>query len=108
TAPLDTMPILTLALKSLLNRRLTALLMTLSIALSVTLLLGVERLRTQARAGFANTISRTDLIVGARTGAAALLLQSVFRIGYATNNVSWSSYQEIGHRPRVAWSIPIS
>jgi putative ABC transport system permease protein len=102
------MPILTLAVKSLLNRRVTALLMVLSISLSVMLLLGVERLRTQARAGFANTISGTDLVVGARTGAIALLLHAVFRIGYATNNVSWASYQEIARHPRVRWTIPLS
>ncbi len=102
------MPVLTLALKSVLNRRLTATLMVLSISLSVMLLLGVERLRAQARAGFANTISGTDLVVGARTGATALLLHAVFRIGYATNNVSWTSYQEIARHPRVRWTIPLS
>jgi putative ABC transport system permease protein len=102
------MPILALALKSVLSRRLTASLMVVSISLSVMLLLGVERLRTEARAGFANTISGTDLIVGARTGATALLLHSVFRIGYATNNLSWTSYQEIARHPRVRWTIPLS
>lgn len=102
------MSILALAVKSLLNRRLTALLLIVSISLSVMLLLGVERLRTQARAGFANTISGTDLVVGARTGATALLLHAVFRIGYAVNNVSWASFQEIARHPRVRWTIPLS
>jgi putative ABC transport system permease protein len=100
--------ILALALRSVLARRLTATLMVVSIGLSVTLLLGVERLRTQARGAFANTISGTDLVVGARTGATALLLHSVFRIGYATNNVSWTAYQEIARHPRVRWTIPLS
>jgi putative ABC transport system permease protein len=101
-------PILALALKSVLNRRFTAGLMVISISLSVMLLLGVERLRTQARASFANTISGADLVVGARTGATALLLHAVFRIGYATNNVAWTSYQEIARHPRVRWAIPLS
>jgi putative ABC transport system permease protein len=43
----------------------------------VTLLLGVEKLRTAAREGFANTISGADLIVGARSGPINLLLFSV-------------------------------
>jgi putative ABC transport system permease protein len=102
------MPIFALALKSILNRRVTATLIVFSISLSAVLLLGVERIRTQARAGFANTISGTDLVVGARTGPTPLLLQSVFRIGYATNNVSWTSYQEIARHPRVRWTIPVS
>jgi len=95
-------------MKSLWNRRYTALLTLLSIALSVTLLLGVERVRTEARSSFANTISGTDLVVGARSGPTQLLLYSVFRIGNATNNISWQSYQEIAHRPEVAWTVPFS
>lgn len=102
------MPILQLAYKSLLNRRLTAVLTLISIALSVTLLLGVEKLRNESRSSFANTISGTDLIVGARSGSTQLLLYSVFRIGSATNNISWQSYQELAQHPKVKWSIPIS
>ncbi len=102
------MPIIILALKSLWNRRATALLTLLSIALAVTLLLGVERLRTEARASFANTLSATDLVVGARSGPVPLLLYAVFRLGNATNNISWQSYQAIATRPEVAWTIPLA
>jgi len=102
------MAILSLAGKSLWNRRLTSALVVLSIALSVALLLGVERLRTQARASFANTLSGTDLIVGARGSPLNLLLYSVFRIGDPTNNVSWRSYQTFAAHPQVAWTVPLS
>jgi putative ABC transport system permease protein len=100
--------IFTLAIKSLRNRKFTAGLTVLSIALAVTLLLGVERIRTQAREGFASTISGTDLVVGARGSPVHLLLYSVFRIGNPTNNVAWHSYQAIASRPEVAWAIPLS
>jgi putative ABC transport system permease protein len=99
---------LTLAVKSLKNRKFTTILTVASIALSVTLLLGVERIRKEAKASFTKTISGTDLIVGARTGPVQLLLYSVFRIGNATNNISWQSYQEIARNPNVNWTIPIS
>lgn len=102
------MAILTLALQSLLNRRITALLTVFAIAVSVCLLLGVEKIRTEAKASFANTISGTDLIVGARSGSIQLLLYSVFRIGNATNNISWQSYQDLAALPGVKWTIPIS
>ena len=102
------MPIVILAWKSLLNRRFTALLTLLSIAFSVTLLIGVERLRGEVREGFSNTVSGTDLIVGARGGQINLLLYAVFRIGNATNNISWESYQAIANLPKVAWTIPLS
>ena len=60
--------ILGLAWRSLLNRRVSALLTVIAIALSVALFLGVENARNAARAGFDNTISGTDLIVGAPSG----------------------------------------
>ena len=86
-----------LAVQSLRNRALTASLTVLAIAFSVMLLLGVEKVRTGARQSFADTISGTDLIVGARTGNIQLLLYSVFRIGNATNNVTWKSYEDIAN-----------
>ena len=102
------MIVLRLAWQSLANRRLTALLTILAIAFSVMLLLGVEKVRTGARQSFADTISGTDLIVGARSGSLNLLLYSVFRIGNATNNVTWKTYQEIAQAPDIDWIVPIS
>jgi putative ABC transport system permease protein len=102
------MIVLRLALQSLRNRWFTALLTVLAIAVSTTLLLGVEKVRSGARQSFADTISGTDLIVGARSGSLNLLLYSVFRIGNATNNISWNSYQDIANRPEIAWIVPIS
>lgn len=100
--------ILRLALGSLLARALTVAMTVLAIALSVMLFLGVEKVRTGAKASFADTISGTDLIVGARTGSVQLLLYSVFRIGNATNNMTWESYQDIAARDAVDWIVPIS
>ena len=102
------MTVVRLALQSLRNRWLTALLTVLAIALSVVLLLGVEKVRTGAKASFANTISGTDLIVGARSGGIQLLLYAVFRIGNATNNMTWRSFEDIRRRPEVDWVIPLS
>lgn len=100
--------ILNLAWKSLLNRKATALLTVLTVSIAVVLLLGVERIRTQAKESFANTISGTDLIIGGRSGQVNLLLYSVFRIGNATNNIDWLSYQEFSQHRAVKWAIPIS
>ncbi|MCG9598804.1 ABC transporter permease [Vibrio sp. Isolate25] len=101
-------PTFMLAWKSVRNRRVTAILTILTVAISVILLLGVERIRTQAKSSFANTLSGTDLIVGGRSGQVNLLLYSVFRIGNATNNIDWKSYQEFSNHRSVKWAIPIS
>ncbi|MBI3188830.1 MAG: ABC transporter permease, partial [Gammaproteobacteria bacterium] len=102
------MSMLMLACKSILNRRFTVLLTLFSIALSIMLLLAVERLRSQAQESFTNTLSGTDLIVGARSGTVQLLLYSVFRMGDATNNISWQSYEHIAADKHVAWAVPLS
>ncbi len=102
------MMLLNLAWRSLLNRKVTVLLTLFSLSLSVLLLLSVEKVRLEARSSFANTLSGTDLVVGARTGQIQLLLYSVFRMGNATNNISWKSYQKIASHRQVAWTVPIS
>ena len=102
------MAILSLAFKSLRNRKVTVGLTIVSIALSVMLLLGVERIRREAQTSFTNTISGTDLLVGARTSPVQLLLSSVFGLSNAANNIGWESYQTISDHPGIAWSIPVS
>ena len=100
--------LLSLAWRSLLNRKGSVILTVLAVALSVALFLGVDKARTGAREGFGATISGTDLIVGAPTGSVNLLLYSVFRMGGATAEVSWPTYQKIAEREDVEWTVPVS
>lgn len=99
---------LSLATASLWYRRRLLALACLSLTLSVTLLLGIQYLRTDIKQSFTSTISGTDLIVGARSGPLNLLLYTVFHIGDATNNIRWSTYQSLRSDPRIDWLIPIS
>ncbi|HFB2047820.1 MAG: ABC transporter permease [Hyphomicrobiaceae bacterium] len=100
--------IIRLAIQSLRNRWLTAFLSVMAIAFSVTLMLSIEKIRTGAKSSFINTVSGTDMIIGARSGGIQLLLYSVFRIGSATNNMTWRSYLDISRRSEVDWIIPLS
>lgn len=102
------MTLLKILWKSLWNRKLTTSLTIASVALSVMLLLGIERIRLGARDSFSNTISQTDLIVGAKGGTIQLLLYTVFRLGSATANISHETYQKFSKHPAVKWVIPIS
>lgn len=101
-------PIWYLTWRSVANRRLSVALTVIAVALAVAMLIGVERLRNDAREGFARTLSGTDLVVGARSGSVQLLLYSVFHMGNATNNMSWASLKQIAALPQVAWTVPIS
>jgi putative ABC transport system permease protein len=101
-------PLVRLAALSAWNRRAALGLTVLAVALSVMLLLGVERLREQVRGGFEQSVSGADLIVGARGSPLQLMLYSVFRIGEATHNMQWSSVEALAAHPAVAWTIPVS
>jgi putative ABC transport system permease protein len=97
-----------IALRSALNRRGTLSLVVFSIALATALLLGLERLRTDIRASFSQSVSGTDLVVGARTGPVQLMLYAVFHVGGATNNIKAESLQAIAAHRAVSWVVPIS
>lgn len=99
---------LSLATASLWYRRKVLALVCLTLTLSVTLLLGIQYLRTEIRQSFTSTISGTDLIVGARSGQLNLLLYTVFHLGDATNNIRWSTYQQLEQDRRIDWVVPIS
>jgi len=100
--------LLKLARQSLWSRRGTALLTLVSLIISVALLLGIDHLRLEAKRSFTSTVAGTDLIVGARSGQLNLLLYTVFRIGNATNNISYQHYEQISRHPHVKWAIPLA
>ena len=95
-----------LALASLRSRRLTTALTVASIALSVTLLVGIEQVRAGVRDSFAGTIRGVDLIVGARGGTLQTLLSTVFGIGAPAGAVSSTTVQRWAAHPAVKWAVP--
>ena len=99
---------LSLGWKSLWNRRFTVGLTVLAIAISAALMLGVERLRSQARDGFARSASGIDLIVAARGNPVQILLATVFGIGSTGNAIGWDSYESVAAHPAVDWAVPVS
>src|SRR5438270_556495 len=100
--------LLSLAARSAWNRRQTLALVVLSIALATLLLQTVDRVRNDVRESFSQSVSGTDLVVGARTGPVQLMLYAVFHLGGATNNIHMSSLQAIAQQRAVDWVVPLS
>ena len=100
--------LLKLSFSSLYARLVTVGMTILAISVSLMLYMSVEKLWTSAYSSFTDTISQTDLIVGARASSVQLLLYSVFRIGNATNNITWESYLDLVSKEEVKWTVPIS
>jgi len=95
-----------LAFRSLRSRLLTTSLTVTSIALSVTLLVGIEHVRAGVRESFAGTIRGVDLIVGARGSGLQVLLSSVFGIGNPSGAVALSTFERWQRHPAVKWAVP--
>ena len=100
--------LLAIAARSAWNRRGTLALVMLSIALATALLLSLERLRSDIRSSFTQSVSGTDLIVGARTGPVQLMLYAVFRVGGATHGIGMDSVRAVAAHRAVAWTVPIA
>ena len=100
--------ILRLILGSLWSRRYTLGLTLFALGLSSALLVGIERLQQDVRASFAQSVSGTDLLVGARGSALQLMLHSVFRLGEPAGTLSWGSARKLAEHPAVAWTIPLA
>lgn len=100
--------VLSIALASAWNRRVTLGLSLLAITLATVLMLSVEKIRHQAQTSFAQSVSGTDLIVGPRCSALQLVLYAVFRVGEPAQSIDWKSYQALAAEPDVAWALPLS
>lgn len=100
--------LLWLAARSAWNRRHTLGLIVFAIALSVALLMSIERLRADVRASFTQAVSGTDLIVGARSSPLQLVLYAVFRMGAVNQEIGWDSVEAIVRHPAVAWALPLA
>ena len=99
---------LKLGLLSLLNRRATLALTVAAIGLSVALILGIERLRSEARDGFTDTVSGIDLIVAARGNHVQILMATVFGVGSTTNAIDGTTFERLAELPEVAWAVPLA
>lgn len=97
-----------LAWQSAWARRLTLGITLVAIAVSTALLLAVERVRSDARQSFAQSVAGVDLVVGPRMGALPLLLHAVFHHGAATHGLRSDSVAMIASHPAVDWAIPLS
>ena len=97
-----------LTLRSMLSRKLSLALTIVTLALSVSLFLTIERLRISARDSFDGTVSGVDVLVGARGSDLGLLLYTVFQIGDASPSMRWDSFLDVEKDERIEWAVPIS
>ncbi|QDT18575.1 ABC transporter permease [Gimesia chilikensis] len=99
---------LTIAWKSIKERRLASALTALSVALGVTLLVSVLVINGIIDKMFNQTASGYDLVVGAQGSKLQLILSTVFRVGAPIENLPYRYYEEIKKDPRIEEAIPFA
>ncbi|WP_339728537.1 FtsX-like permease family protein [uncultured Gimesia sp.] len=99
---------LTIAWKSIRQRRLASLLTALSVALGVTLMVSVLVINSVIDRMFNQTASGYDLVVGAQGSKLQLVLSTVFRVGAPIENLPYRYYTELKKDPRVEEAIPFA
>lgn len=97
-----------LTTQSVLNRKITFVLSVISIAISVALLLGIDRAAKASRSHFMNTLNQTDLIVAAPNGSLDILLNLVFHIGDGLKKIDYSAFKKVEALDEVRWAVPLS
>ncbi|MFK7777257.1 MAG: ABC transporter permease [Gimesia sp.] len=99
---------LTIAWKSIQQRRVSSLLTALSVALGVTLMISVLVINGVVDRMFNQTASGYDLIVGPKGSPLQLVLNTVFRVGAPIENLPYRYYTELKNDPRVEEAIPFA
>lgn len=99
---------LTIAWKSIKQRRLASALTALSVALGVTLMISVLVINGVIDKMFNQTASGYDLIVGPKGSALQLVLNTVFRVGAPIENLPYRYYEELKKDPRIEEAIPFA
>ena len=102
------MNLLTIAWKSLRQRRLASCLTALSVALGVALMVAVLVINGVITEMFTQSGTGYNLIIGPQGSALQLVLSTVYRIEKPIENLPWRYYQEIAADERVELAVPVA
>ncbi len=97
-----------LLIKSFRSRLLPVSLVIITLMASMVLLLSIERVQKATEAGFNQSISGVDAIIGPRSSSLELVLYTVFHLGRPTNNITMKTIDDIKQREDVEYLVPIA
>ena len=75
---------------------------------SMVLLLSIERIQQATQAGFNQSISGVDAIIGPRASSLELVLYTVFHLGSPTNNITMKTLGDIKQRKDIDYLVPFA
>lgn len=102
------MTIWKISLQNIKTKPLYTFLSVCILALSITLLLGIEQLKHSFKNQIETNLGKIDLVIGAKGSPLQLVLASVLHLDNPTGNISYREAKKIATNPRVKSAVPIS
>ena len=102
------MNIWSISLQNIKSKPLYTLLSILMLALSISLLLGIQQLKTSFKYQMENNLGAIDLVLGAKGSPLQLVLSSILHLDNPTGNISYSEAIKMKKNPMVDKAVPIS
>lgn len=100
------MNIFTLVTKNILQRCLSILLTTLSVALGVALIAATISIKNEVETNFRQSSVGYEMIVGSKGSPMQLVLSTVYMLGNPVGNIRYEVYEDLKKDRRVALALP--
>lgn len=97
-----------ISIQNIKAKPLYTLLSIFMLSLSITLLLGIQQLKTSFQYQIENNLGGVDLVIGAKGSPLQLVLSSVLHIESPTGNIAYKTAKKMGENPMIKMAVPIS
>ena len=97
-----------ISIQNIKSKPLYTFLSVFILSLSISLLLGIQQLKTSFEYQMENNLGDIDLVIGAKGSPLQLVLASVLHLDHPTGNISYNEAKKIGKNPMIKSAVPIS
>ncbi|NQY07397.1 MAG: ABC transporter permease [Flavobacteriaceae bacterium] len=97
-----------ISFKNIKSKPLYTLLSVFILSLSITLLLGIQQLKSSFEFQMENNLGGVDMVIGAKGSPLQLVLSSILHIDNPTGNIPYKEALKIGKNPMIKTAVPIS
>ncbi|APY09874.1 permease [Seonamhaeicola sp. S2-3] len=97
-----------ISIKNLKSKSFYTFLSIIILALSITLLLGIQQLKSSFQYQMDNNLGDIDLVVGAKGSPLQLILASVLHLDNPTGNINYNEAKKLSKTPLIKSAVPIS
>ncbi|WP_246147099.1 FtsX-like permease family protein [Seonamhaeicola marinus] len=97
-----------ISIKNLKSKPFYTFLSIITLALSITLLLGIKQLKSSFKYQMDNNLGNIDLVIGAKGSPLQLVLASILHLDNPTGNISYNEANKLAKNPLIKSAVPIS